>query len=92
MWSLRPMVRADRATGYKPGVIKLAQVTGTPVLPLTATYSKAKRLRTWDKFFVPYPFSRVDVRVGPLQTIAPAGDDEAFERERLRIEAILGED
>lgn len=76
----------------QPGVVKLAQVTDTPVLPLTATYTKAKRLRTWDKFFIPYPFSRVNVRVGPLVQITATSDDDAFEQERQRLERLLGTD
>jgi lysophospholipid acyltransferase (LPLAT)-like uncharacterized protein len=76
----------------QPGVIKLAQLTGTPVLPLIATYAKAKRLRTWDKFFIPLPFSRVHVKVGPLVNIATTGDDTEFEQERLRLEGLLGRD
>jgi lysophospholipid acyltransferase (LPLAT)-like uncharacterized protein len=83
-----------RGPCYKlqPGVIKLAQVTGVPVLPLTATYARAKRLRTWDKFFIPLPFTRVDVKVGPLLHICPTADDEAFEKERVELETLLGQD
>lgn len=76
----------------QPGVIKLAQVTGAPVLPLTATCARAWRLRTWDRFFIPCPFSMVKVSVGPLLTIAPTSSDAAFEAQRLRVESLLGKD
>jgi lysophospholipid acyltransferase (LPLAT)-like uncharacterized protein len=76
----------------QPGVIKLAQLTTTPVLPLTATYANAKRLRTWDKFFIPLPFSRVDIKVGPLLHIPPTDGEGEFERERQRLEELLGRD
>ncbi|MBA4249428.1 MAG: hypothetical protein C0432_01760 [Candidatus Puniceispirillum sp.] len=41
-----------------PGVIKLAQATGVKVLPLTYSISRFKRLRSWDKFVLPLPFSK----------------------------------
>ena len=48
----------------KPGMILLAQLTGAPVLPISFEFSRAWRLRTWDRFAVPKPFSRVTLRVG----------------------------
>jgi lysophospholipid acyltransferase (LPLAT)-like uncharacterized protein len=38
---------------------------------------------------VPLPFSRVEITLGALQTIAPTATPEAFEAERERIEKIM---
>lgn len=43
-----------------PGVIMLAQTTGAPILPVSASFSGAKRMKTWDGFIIPLPFSRID--------------------------------
>ena len=42
----------------KDGLIKLAQVTGAPIIPLVWDTNKRKKLITWDRFLVPYPFSK----------------------------------
>jgi len=68
----------------QPGVIAAAQFTGLPIVPVTYVLSWKKTLRSWDRFQIPLPFSRVEVRIGePLRV--PREADEA-ERERLRGE------
>ena len=57
----RPTVRAARATSIQPGVIKLAESTGAPIIPDPRPILLAWRLKTWDRFVIPKPFSRVDV-------------------------------
>tara|TARA_B100001175_G_scaffold296785_1_gene285984 strand:- start:491 stop:1153 length:663 start_codon:yes stop_codon:yes gene_type:complete len=42
----------------KDGIIKLAQVTGAPIIPLVWFTNKNKKLDSWDKFVIPYPFSK----------------------------------
>ena len=72
----------------QPGVIAAAQFTGLPVVPVAYALSWKKTLRTWDRFQIPLPFSRVDVKIGkPL--LVPREADEA-ERERLRGELERG--
>ncbi|MGF1448650.1 MAG: lysophospholipid acyltransferase family protein [Opitutales bacterium] len=36
----------------------LAQASGAPVILLSATFTKAWRLKSWDRFYLPKPFSR----------------------------------
>lgn len=74
-----------------PGIVKLAQVTRMPVMPLHITYSRAWRLRSWDGFLIPKPFARVDFTFDALHEVAPTDDEAAFERERLRLEQVLRE-
>ena len=73
----------------KPGLILLAQLSGRPILPLSFEFSSSWRLKSWDRFFIPKPFSRVTFIVGEphvcLRTTTPA----AFEEERLRCERHL---
>ncbi len=72
-----------------PGVIKLAQATGAPILPVHASYSAAWRLRTWDRFIIPKPFSKVSVVFDELFSVPRETSGEDFEEIRLRLETIL---
>lgn len=47
-----------------PGVIKLASMSGAPILPLRIRFSRCWRAKSWDRFVVPLPFSRVELEVG----------------------------
>jgi len=69
----------------QPGVIFLAQKTGAGIVPVHIEYSKYWRLKSWDGFFVPRPFSKIHVTFGALHWVPPTTSDEEFERERLRL-------
>ncbi len=47
-----------------PGVIKLASVSGLPIVPARVSYSSYWRIKkAWDGFVIPKPFSRVVVHL-----------------------------
>lgn len=70
----------------KPGVAQVARRTGRPVVPLAFGASRAKRFGSWDRFLLPYPFSRgVFVWGEPLY----CWEDEDTEAFRLRVEQSL---
>jgi hypothetical protein len=73
-----------------PGAVFLAQKTGVPIIPLHARYHRAIRLKTWDNFAIPLPFSRVDIVMDPYLTIDPEAAD--LESERIRLETLLREE
>ncbi len=75
--------------GLQPGVVKLAASSGAPVIPIHLRVSSAWRLKTWDRFVVPKPFSRVRVIFDDALVVPPDLPDDRFEAERLRIESIL---
>jgi lysophospholipid acyltransferase (LPLAT)-like uncharacterized protein len=74
---------------FHPGALKLAQISGFPLILIHVNYSRYWELKSWDGFRIPKPFARVDVVFGELQTIAPGLSEEEFEAERQRIEAEL---
>jgi lysophospholipid acyltransferase (LPLAT)-like uncharacterized protein len=80
-----------RGPRYKlgPGAVLLAQTTGAPLVPMHARFSNAFRMKTWDGFCLPLPFSTIFVTVG--ETIAVPRDlsDEEFESTRARLETLL---
>lgn len=73
----------------QPGVIKLAEATGAPIIPVHVRFSSAWRLKTWDRFVIPKPFSRVDVTFAAAIHLPPGMDADAFENARLHLESLL---
>jgi lysophospholipid acyltransferase (LPLAT)-like uncharacterized protein len=78
-----------RGPRYKlgPGVVFLARQTGAGILPIHIEYSRAVRLRSWDRFMIPLPFAKVRVICGELIFV---GRDADMEAEQRRIEGVLG--
>lgn len=71
------------------GVVQLAQATGARILPVHASFTRCVRMRTWDGFVVPMPFSRVSVRVGEPVGVDGGLDGEGFEAVRRGLEGLL---
>jgi len=61
----------------QPGVILAAAATGLPILPVAIAASRAKLLRSWDRFMVPLPFSTVHFVYGEPLVVERKGDLEA---------------
>lgn len=73
----------------KPGAVKLAQLTGYAIGIFYAHPEKAWVLRSWDRFLIPKPFSRVAISWG-RNIEAPQTDDPVLiEAKRLEVEAAL---
>jgi lysophospholipid acyltransferase (LPLAT)-like uncharacterized protein len=73
-----------------PGAVYLSQKTGIPIMPVHARYHCAIRLKTWDNFAIPVPFSRIDITIDPYLTIDPGATD--LEAERIKLETYLREE
>ena len=80
-----------RGPRYKlgPGVILLAQATGATIVPAHASFSRCFRMKTWDGFIVPLPFSTISVTVGAPIKIPNGLGEEEFERARKSLEDQL---
>jgi lysophospholipid acyltransferase (LPLAT)-like uncharacterized protein len=72
-----------------PGIIFLAQKTGARVLPMSMEYSSCWRVKSWDRFIIPRPFSKVRVIVGEPEQIRSTSTPEEFESERLRLQDTM---
>jgi len=66
---------------FKPGALHVAQLTGLPVVPLVVGASRGWRLKSWDGFLVPKPFSTVEVEYLPPRFVPR-------EATRVEIEAM----
>lgn len=75
-----------RGPRYKvqEGIVALAQVTGVAIIPVSTHVRWKIRLRSWDRFQVPLPFARCELRFG--KPICVAREADAEERETVRAE------
>jgi lysophospholipid acyltransferase (LPLAT)-like uncharacterized protein len=71
------------------GIAYLAQKSGAPILPMNLEFSRCWRLKSWDRFFLPRPFSTVRLVLGPLHHVAATTTEEEFESERLRLQNAM---
>ena len=71
------------------GVVFLAQKSGAPVVPIHMEYSKCWRLKSWDRFVVPWPFAKLRAIFGAPITIPPIESAEQFEAEQLRLQNAM---
>ena len=79
------------AERVKPGLVYLASRTGYSVLPTAAAATREWALRSWDRFRVPKPFSRVVFGYGEPITVPSGVGDAEVDLWRDRIEdAIRG--
>jgi lysophospholipid acyltransferase (LPLAT)-like uncharacterized protein len=72
-----------------PGIILLAQKSAAFVFPLNMEYSSCWRAKSWDRFILPRPFSKVRVIFGPGHQVAQTRTNEEFEAERLRLQNAM---
>jgi lysophospholipid acyltransferase (LPLAT)-like uncharacterized protein len=75
--------------GFHPGVIKLAESSGAPIVPIHAKFSSAWRLKTWDGLVIPKPFSRVTVIFDTMRIVPPKLDANDFKSQLASVHAIL---
>jgi len=70
----------------KDGIIKLAQMTNTPIIPLVWATRKFKIINSWDNFVLPYPFSKGIYSFGKPIYIEKKINISKFELERKNLE------
>lgn len=74
----------------KDGAVFLAFHTPAPIVPIRLFMEKAKVFRSWDRFQLPLPFSRVDIVFGdPYPVSATELNPQELERERLELQNRL---
>ncbi|MBU1568317.1 MAG: lysophospholipid acyltransferase family protein [Proteobacteria bacterium] len=75
--------------GVKPGAIRLAHATNSVIVPFYAWSDRAWHARSWDKFLLPKPFSRVVLRFGEKIIFKQTETSEDFEEQRKTLEDIM---
>jgi lysophospholipid acyltransferase (LPLAT)-like uncharacterized protein len=73
----------------KMGPIKLAQMTGAPIGVFHLEPRRAWVMKSWDRFLVPKPFTRICVSWGKWTHVPADLAPEAFEPKRQELNANL---
>lgn len=71
------------------GVITAARLSGLPIVPVGFAADPAREIGSWDRFVVPYPFSRGVFVYGEPVVVERGSDGEAMEELRLRVEEAI---
>jgi Uncharacterized protein conserved in bacteria len=73
------------------GVMSLAQLTGLPIIPFSYNLTWKIRLKSWDRFQIPLPFSKCEMNVGLPITVPRDATDEQRAELRKKLEESLRE-
>lgn len=73
----------------QPGLLKIAQTTGSDIIPIHIQYSSAWRLSSWDRFVLPKPLSKVTVTFDKPITIPKNLSEADFEAAVANLEKCL---
>jgi lysophospholipid acyltransferase (LPLAT)-like uncharacterized protein len=77
------------AEKVKPGLAWIASRSGLPVVPVATAARSAWVFRSWDRFRIPKPFTRVVVSYGEPIRIPADADGDALERWRERLDDAI---
>jgi lysophospholipid acyltransferase (LPLAT)-like uncharacterized protein len=73
----------------KMGPIKLAQITGAPIGAFHLEPKHAWTVRSWDRFLVPMPFTRIAVSWAQWTNVPTDLPDDQFEQKREELNAAI---
>jgi lysophospholipid acyltransferase (LPLAT)-like uncharacterized protein len=73
----------------QPGLLKIAQSTGSDIIPIHIQYSSAWRLSSWDRFVLPKPLSKVTVTFDKPISISKNLTEADFETAVANLEKCL---
>jgi lysophospholipid acyltransferase (LPLAT)-like uncharacterized protein len=71
------------------GIVKLAQQSGRPIIPVAIATSRRIETKSWDKAVVNLPFSRGAAVAGDPILVAPETDRDGLEAIRKQVEDAL---
>jgi len=71
------------------GPLRLAKLTGVPLMPCTFAVKHRKVFNSWDKLILPLPFGRGKIIWGTPVTIPKTATDRDIEHIRQRIESEM---
>jgi lysophospholipid acyltransferase (LPLAT)-like uncharacterized protein len=72
-----------------PGIIKLAQISGRPIFPISLATSRRIVLDNWDRSEINLPFSRGAIVIGDPIRVPTDADAEILEHRRSELETAL---
>lgn len=72
----------------EPGVLVVTRRNQAPMLLIGAEFARAWRLKSWDRFYVPCPFSRVTLRTAMIAAKGADGSKVTAEEVRTKLLSI----
>jgi lysophospholipid acyltransferase (LPLAT)-like uncharacterized protein len=76
----------------QPGVLRLAQSTGRPIVAIDCQIKWKIELKSWDRFRIPLPFSRVYLSTAPPIDVPTDAGEEQFAALGQQLAEALGGD
>jgi lysophospholipid acyltransferase (LPLAT)-like uncharacterized protein len=73
----------------QPGVITLAQKTGLPIITVTYSARRMKVFNSWDRFLLPYPFTRCRMVYGKPVYVSDDADKKQLAQAREDLDKEL---
>lgn len=73
----------------KAGAIRLAHMTDAAIVPFYVSASQAWTFNSWDRFFIPKPYTSVLLRFGDMIKLDATRDPVAFEKQRAQLEKMM---
>jgi lysophospholipid acyltransferase (LPLAT)-like uncharacterized protein len=67
----------------------MAQKSRCPIIPVGAAAWPCKQLASWDRFLLPYPFSRAAVTFGEPLWVPPHADEALIGRLAQKLEDLI---
>lgn len=72
----------------EPGVLVVTRRLNAPMVLMGAEFGPAKRLRSWDRFYIPAPFTKIKMRSAVLPPVKADGEKVTAEDVRAALLAI----
>jgi hypothetical protein len=73
----------------KNGLIRIAHAADAVIVPFYIVADSAWYFRSWDRFMLPKPFSRVRLRFDEMIRLTATDDEAEFEAQRVKVEKIM---
>ncbi len=70
---------------FQKGALYLSLKADVPIVPMNFISSKSYRFSSWDKFEIPYPFSKIKIIIGETIFVRGTLDNETKERYSKKI-------
>jgi len=73
----------------QPGVIEMARLTSSPIVPMSYTASSKHVFKSWDRFILPLPWARIEIQFGAAIHVPCQMSATEFEDQRVKVEKAL---